>query len=74
MTNIAKLRRGTEESVARFLTKIFLEGMLNGIALAVCDGDEPDSISKEDVDEAFSEQGEVIMKKYLDMLRTETEE
>ena len=72
MTNIAKLRMGTEESVARFLTKIFLEGMLNGIALAVCDGDDPESISKEDVDEAFSEQGEVIMQKYLDMLRSES--
>lgn len=75
MTRIEKLRGATEESVARDLAKIYIEGMLQGIALAQCkEGEEPEGVTPEYVNDIYDEYGgEDLKQRFLDLLREEEE-
>lgn len=75
MTNIEKLRGATEESVARYLAKTYIEGMIQGINLTLCeDGEEPEEVSAEDVNDIYNEHGgEALKQRFLELLREEAE-
>lgn len=75
MTNIEKLRGATEESVARDLAKIYIEGMLQGIALAQCkEGEAPEEVTPEDVNDIYNEYGgEDLKQRFIDLLNEEAE-
>jgi hypothetical protein len=75
MTRIEKLRGATEESVARDLAKIYIEGMLMGMALAKCkEGDKLEGVSPEDVNDIYNEfGGEDLKQRLIDLLNEEAE-
>lgn len=75
MTNIKKLRTASEESVARMLAKVYIEGMLQGTAMVTCEeGETPEEITREDVDEIFKEHGDILTANFLELLHMEDEE
>lgn len=75
MTNLERLRTATEDSVARMLAKIYIEGMLQGSAMVTCEeGEEPEEITREDIDEIFKEHGEVFTASFLKLLKMEDDE
>lgn len=72
MSIYEKLCRGGVRYAADSLARVFIEGILNGIALATCEeGEEPEEVTREDIEEAMASQGDALTAKFLTFLSSE---
>lgn len=68
-TNFDSMKGYSPVQLARFLAEVYIDGLLYGYSLGVCEeGQEPEEVTQEDVNEAMSAHGDALTDKFLHRL------